>query len=109
LFAYNQILVATCRNQAKFGTITSYTEKYYFRWTDPYPMIVDELQHGLSSPNDQQKLIAGMFAPQMYVLCISFIMIFVSNKRGAVHHDGTNSLILSVYKRGEKYNRKIKG
>ena len=50
-----------------------------------------------------------MFAPQMYILCISFIMIFVSNKRGAIHHDSTNSLILLVYRRCEKYNRKMDG
>ncbi len=38
LFYYNQFLVATGRQQAKFGTITTHIEKHFFRWTDPYPL-----------------------------------------------------------------------
>ena len=29
LFYYNQFVVATCRQEAKFGTITTHTEKYF--------------------------------------------------------------------------------
>ena len=50
LFYYNQFVVATCRQEAKFGTITTHTEKYFYRWADPYPHTVDELDHGSSSP-----------------------------------------------------------
>lgn len=60
LFCFNQIIVATCRNQCKFGTITTHTEKRFYRWADPYPRTVDELEHGASAPNDQQRLVAGM-------------------------------------------------
>jgi type I restriction enzyme R subunit len=56
LFYYNQIVIATCRQEAKFGTITTYGEKYFYRWADPYPRTVDDLAHGGSSPNDQQRL-----------------------------------------------------
>jgi len=35
LFYYNQIVIATCRNEAKFGTITTHTEKQFYRWADP--------------------------------------------------------------------------
>ena len=31
LFYYNQFVVATCRQEAKFGTITTHTEKYFYR------------------------------------------------------------------------------
>ena len=51
LFYYNQFVVATCRQEAKFGTITTHTEKYFYRWADPYPRTVDELDHGAGSPN----------------------------------------------------------
>ena len=34
-FFYNQFLIATCRNQSKFGTITTHIEKHFYRWTDP--------------------------------------------------------------------------
>jgi len=50
LFFYNQIVIATCRNEAKFGTITTYSEKHFYRWADPYPRTVDDLDHGSSSP-----------------------------------------------------------
>lgn len=59
LFYYNQIVIATCRNEAKFGTITTHDEKYFYRWADPYPRTVEDLPHGESGPNDQQRLLAG--------------------------------------------------
>ena len=60
LFFYNQFIIATCRNEAKFGTITTHTEKYFYRWADPFPRTLEDLDHGASSPNDQQRLVAGM-------------------------------------------------
>ena len=60
LFYYNQFVVATCRQEAKFGTITTRGEKYFYRWADPYPRTVDVLEHGAGGPNDQQRLVAGM-------------------------------------------------
>ena len=33
--------------------------QYFYRWADPHPRTVDELDHGSSSPNDQQRLVAG--------------------------------------------------
>ena len=60
LFYYNQFIVATCRNQAKFGTISTHHERHFYRWADPYPRTLEDLEHGSSSPNDQQRLVAGM-------------------------------------------------
>ena len=60
LFYYNQFVIVTCRTEAKFGTITTQNEKHFYRWSDPYPRQLDELEHGSSSPNDQQRLVAGM-------------------------------------------------
>ncbi|MBM7092945.1 hypothetical protein JTP67_31470, partial [Streptomyces sp. S12] len=60
LFWYNQIVIATCRQQAKFGTISTHAEKYFYRWADPYPRTVEDLDHGAGAPNDQQRLVAGM-------------------------------------------------
>ncbi len=34
LFYYNQIVVVTCRNEAKFGTITTHDEKHFYRCAD---------------------------------------------------------------------------
>jgi type I restriction enzyme, R subunit len=62
LFYFNQMLVATTRDVAKFGTITTHIEKHFYRWTDPYPLSVNDIVTGSSAPNDQQRLVAGMFS-----------------------------------------------
>lgn len=60
LFYYNQFVITTCRQEAKFGTITTHNEKHFYRWADPFPRSVNDLEHGSSSPNDQQHLVVGM-------------------------------------------------
>ncbi|MCK9363349.1 MAG: DUF45 domain-containing protein [Syntrophales bacterium] len=60
-------MIATCRNEAKFGTIATHSEKHFYRWADPYPRTVDDLPHGGSGPNDQQRLVAGMLARELGV------------------------------------------
>jgi type I restriction enzyme, R subunit len=82
LFYYNQIVIATCRNEAKFGTITTHSEKHFYRWADPYPRTVDDLQHGTSSPNDQQRLVAGMLDPDNLLDLIRTFTLFSTNDRG---------------------------
>lgn len=87
LFYYNQFIVATCRNKAKFGTITTSIEKHFYRWTDPFPETVENLAiycnpqktyfvdaegsdeedialDTRTSPNDQQRLVHGMLKPE---------------------------------------------
>lgn len=81
LFFYNQFIVATCRQEAKFGTITTHTEKHFYRWADPYPRTVDELAHGASSPNDQQRLVAGMLdRDNLLDLIRNFTLFFTDDK-----------------------------
>ena len=82
LFYYNQILIATCRQEAKFGTITTYGEKYFYRWADPYPRTVDDLAHGGSSPNDQQRLVAGMLDRDNLLDLIRTFTLFSTNDKG---------------------------
>ena len=60
LFFYNQFIITTCRTEAMFGTITTSIPKHFYRWTDPYPKTLNDLSHGKSSPNDQERLVAGM-------------------------------------------------
>ncbi len=82
LFYYNQFVVATCRNQCKFGTITTHSEKYFYRWADPYPRTIDELKHGASAPNDQQRLVAGMLDPDNLLDLIRTFSLFSTNDKG---------------------------
>ncbi|MDN5849192.1 MAG: type I restriction endonuclease subunit R [Nitrococcus sp.] len=82
LFWYNQFIVATCRQQAKFGTISTHTEKYFYRWADPYPRTVNDLEHGASGPNDQQRLVAGMLDKRNLLDLIRTYTLFSVDDRG---------------------------
>lgn len=82
LFYYNQFIIATCRNQAKAGTISTHIEKYFYRWTDPYPMTLNELSHGASAPNDQQRLVAGMLSFKNLFDIIKIFTLFTVNDKG---------------------------
>ncbi len=82
LFAYNQFLVVTCRNEAKFGTITTHNEKHFYRWSDPFPRTLDDLEHGSSSPNDQQRLVAGMLDHANLLGIIRTFTIFSTSDKG---------------------------
>lgn len=82
LYYFNQFVVATCRSSAKFGTITTHTEKLFFRWADPYPRSLDDLEHGSSSPNDQQRLVAGMMDKRNLLDLIRTFTLFATNDKG---------------------------
>lgn len=82
LFYYNQILIATCRHECKFGTITTHEEKHFYRWADPYPKTVNDLDHGSGTPNDQQRLVAGMLAHRNLLDLIQTFTLFSTNDRG---------------------------
>ena len=82
LFYFNQFVVATCRQQAKFGTITTHSEKHFYRWADPYPRTVNNLDHGAGSPNDQQRLVAGMMDRDNLLDLIRTFTLFSTNDKG---------------------------
>lgn len=82
LFFYNQFVIATCRTEAKFGTITTKIEKHFYRWTDPYPKSLNELEHGKSSPNDQQRLVAGMLDPKNLLDILRVFIVFKTDDKG---------------------------
>ncbi len=82
LFYYNQFVVATCRQEAKFGTITTHSKRHFFRWADPYPRSVADLDHGAGSPNDQQRLVAGMLDRDNLLDLIRTFTLFSVNDKG---------------------------
>ena len=82
LFYFNQFVVATCRQEAKFGTITTHREKHFYRWGDPYPKTLNDLGHGSGSPNDQQRLVAGMMDKNNLLDLIRTFTLFSNNDRG---------------------------
>ena len=85
LFFYNQFIIVTCRNEAKFGTISTRTEKYFYSWSDPYPRTLQDLDRGASSPNDQQRLVAGMLDRHNLLEIIhNFTLFSVSDKNETI-------------------------
>ena len=82
LFYFNQFIVATCRQEAKFGTITTHSEKYFYRWSDPYPLTLNDLDHGSGSPNDQQRLVAGMMDKNNLLDLVRNFTLFSTNDKG---------------------------
>jgi len=82
LFYFNQFVITTCRQDAKFGTITTHNEKHFYRWADPYPRCLNDLQHGTSSPNDQQRLVAGMLDRDNLLDIIRTFTLFSTNEKG---------------------------
>lgn len=82
LFYYNQFVIATCRQEAKFGTITTHTEKLFYRWSDPFPRSIDDLDYGTSGPNDQQRLVAGMLDHGNLLDLLRTYTLFGTNSKG---------------------------
>ena len=82
LFYFNQFLVTTCRQEAKFGTITTYNEKHFYRWSDPFPRSIDDLEHGAGSPNAQQRLVAGMLDHDNLLDLLRSFTLFGTNDKG---------------------------
>jgi|CZKX01.1.fsa_nt_gi type I restriction enzyme R subunit len=82
LFYFNQFVVTTCRQEAKFGTISTHSEKHFYRWADPFPRSVNDLEHGTSSPNDQQRLVAGMLDRDNLLDIIRTFTLFSTNEKG---------------------------
>ena len=84
LFYFNQFVITTCRQDCKFGTITTHNEKHFYRWADPFPRSVNDLEHGSSSPNDQQRLIAGMLDRDNVLDLIRTFTLFLTNDKGEI-------------------------
>ena len=82
LFYFNQFVVVTYRQEAKFGTITTHSEKHFYRWADPYPRTLNDLVHGAGSPNDQQRLVAGMMHKDNLLDLIRTFTLFSTDNKG---------------------------
>lgn len=84
LFYFNQFVITTCRQETKFGTITTHSEKYFYRWADPFPHSLNDLEHGSSSPNDQQRLVAGMLDRDNLLDIIRTFTLFSTSDKGEI-------------------------
>lgn len=76
LFVTNALLIATCRTQARVGTISSSLE-HFLGWKDPYPYTLEQ------SGSDEQSIMAhGMLSPANLLEIIqSFVVVMGSGRR----------------------------
>ena len=76
LFETAQILVATCLEQARYGTILT-PQRYYFDWKTPYPLTPDELKAEIGkTPNPQELLLQGILTPENLLDIVRNFVIF---------------------------------
>lgn len=82
LFYYNQILIATCGQSARYGVIHNKFE-HFKEWNDPYPLTPDELsqiieQTGRKSttPTPQDILLYGLLNPHNLLDLIRNFIVF---------------------------------
>jgi len=66
LFSYNQFVVSTCRQMAKYTTITG-TAENYLEWKDPYPYSLSEIDPSGGIVTSQEKLVWGMLSPANFI------------------------------------------
>ncbi|MCY4174335.1 MAG: type I restriction endonuclease subunit R [Cyanobacteria bacterium MAG CAR3_bin_5] len=78
LFHYNQVMIATHGEGARFGGISSPVE-HYLEWKDPYPLDRKDLGE---SPTAQQVLIQGLLAPGNFLDLVQNFTVFETSKGG---------------------------
>jgi len=61
LFCYNQFVVSTCRQVAKYSTITGDAE-HYLEWKEPYPYPLSDIDPSGGIVPSQEKLVWGMLS-----------------------------------------------
>jgi len=61
LFSYNQFVISTCRQTAKYTTITGGVENY-LEWKEPYPFPLSDIDPAGGIVPSQEKLVWGMLS-----------------------------------------------
>jgi len=82
LFWYNQIMIATNRQTARYSTITGEFE-HFVEWKDPYPFKLSDIDtEGSESVNSQHVLVQGMLAKDNFLDIVRSFTIFQENTKG---------------------------
>ena len=76
LFFSNQIVIATCGNEAKFGSISA-TEDYFFSWKDIYPEKYRKYVPPMGKEREQEVMIQGMLPPETLLDIIRSCIVFM--------------------------------
>ena len=85
LFYYNQIVVSTFRDRARYTTITGEFE-HFIEWKDPYPFTPDQIQTDRpeETPGSQHLLIQGMLTKEHLLNIIYNFIVFQDTETGTI-------------------------
>jgi len=83
LFHYNQFMIGTYRQAARFSTISGGYE-HYLEWKDSYPFRFSEINPDGKNPNSQQLLVQGMLHPHNLLDIVQNFTVFKENDKGQI-------------------------
>jgi len=83
LFHYNQFMIATFRQEARFSTIGGGYE-HYLEWKDCYPFKFSDINPDGSNPNSQQLLVQGMLHPKNLLDIVENFTVFKPNDKSQI-------------------------
>lgn len=77
LFHFNQFVIATTGDEARYATITADTDRYFFHWKSIYPETYREFTPPLGKARAQETLIQGMLPPATLLDIVRNFTIFM--------------------------------
>ena len=83
LFHYNQFVIGTYGDEAKFGTITS-SDEHFFAWKDIYPEKNKNFTPPLGNVREQETLIQGMLAGETLLDIVRNCTIFMDTETARI-------------------------
>ena len=84
LFYYNQFVIATCRQDASSARSRPTTKSTSIAGLIRIPRTLNDLEHGSSSPNDQQRLVPGMLDRDNLLDIIRTFTLFGTDDKGQI-------------------------
>ncbi len=101
LFHFNQLMISTYGDEARFGTISASYE-HYLEWKDIYPPKYKEFEPPLGEARSQEKLIQGMLAPETFLDIIKHFTVFMQTKDATIKVTCRYQQYRAVYKAIER-------
>ncbi len=83
LFYYNQFMIGTYRQVARFSTISGGYD-HYLEWKDPYPYRFSDINPDGKTPNSQQLLVQGMLHPDNLLDFVENFTVSKENDKGQI-------------------------
>ncbi len=97
LFHFNQLMISTCGDEARYGTISSSYE-HFLEWKDIYPVQFRDFTPPLGEVRSQEKLIQGLLVQGTLLDVIRHFIIFMQIKSETVKIVGRYQQYRAVYK-----------